>query len=100
MPEIFSHLLDLAAECRVWDAMQAMFSGEKINQTENRSVLHTALRNFSGEPVYSDGKDVMPGVMQELEHMKYFCQTNPFRRVARFHWQAYPKYCEYRNRWQ
>lgn len=71
---IFSHLLDLAAECRVWDAMQAMFSGEKINQTENRSVLHTALRNFSGEPVYSDGKDVMPGVMQELEHMKYFCQ--------------------------
>ena len=71
---IFSHLLDLAAECRVWDAMQAMFSGEKINQTENRSVLHTALSNFSGEPVYSDGKDVMPDVMQELEHMKYFCQ--------------------------
>lgn len=72
--EIFSHLLDLAAECKVWDAMQAMFSGEKINETEGRSVLHTALRNFSGEPVFSDGKDVMPGVMQELEHMKYFCQ--------------------------
>jgi glucose-6-phosphate isomerase len=72
--EIFSHLLDLAAECKVWDAIQAMFSGEKINQTENRSVLHTALRNFSGEPVYSDGKDVMPEVMQELEHMKSFSQ--------------------------
>ena len=48
--EVFSHLLDLAAECKVWDAIQAMFSGEIINQTEKRSVLHTALRNFSGEP--------------------------------------------------
>jgi glucose-6-phosphate isomerase len=72
--EVFSHLLDLAAECKVWDAIQAMFAGEKINQTENRSVLHTALRNFSGEPVYSDGKDVMPEVMQELGHMKSFSQ--------------------------
>jgi len=51
-----------------------MFSGEKINRTENRSVLHTALRNFSGEPVYVDGKDVMPEVMNELEHMKSFSQ--------------------------
>src|SRR5215475_1386376 len=50
--EVFSHLLDLAAECKVWEGIQAMFSGEKINRTENRSVLHTALRNFSGEPVY------------------------------------------------
>ncbi len=72
--EIFSHLFDLAAECKVWEAIQAMFSGEKINQTENRSVLHTALRNFSGEPIFSDGRDVMPEVMQELEHMKSFCQ--------------------------
>src|SRR5277367_2810911 len=40
--EILSHLLDLAAETKVWDAIQAMFSGEKINHTENRSVLHTA----------------------------------------------------------
>jgi glucose-6-phosphate isomerase len=70
--ETFSHLLDLAAEFKVWEAQQAMFSGEKINHTENRSVLHTALRNFSGEPVYSDGKDVMPEVMKELEHMKSF----------------------------
>jgi glucose-6-phosphate isomerase len=72
--ETFAHLLDLAAECKVWEAQQAMFSGEKINHTENRSVLHTALRNFSGEPVYSDGKDVMPEVMKELEHMKSFSQ--------------------------
>jgi glucose-6-phosphate isomerase len=72
--ETFAHLLDLAAECKVWEAQQAMFSGEKINHTENRSVLHTALRNFSGEPVYSDGKDIMPEVMKELEHMKTFSQ--------------------------
>jgi glucose-6-phosphate isomerase len=72
--ETLSHLFELANECRVPEAIGAMFSGEKINHSENRSVLHTALRNFSGEPVYSDGKDVMPEVMQELEHMKIFSQ--------------------------
>ena len=44
-------LLRLAEESKVKDAIEAMFDGEKINQTENRSVLHTALRNFSGKPV-------------------------------------------------
>jgi len=71
--ETFAHLLDLAAECKVWEAQQAMFAGEKINHTENRSVLHTALRNFSGEPVYSDGKDVMPEVQKVQKQMKDFC---------------------------
>jgi glucose-6-phosphate isomerase len=70
--ETLSHLFELAQECQVGEAIQALFSGEKINHTENRSVLHTALRNFTGEPVYCDGKDVMPGVLQELEHMKTF----------------------------
>ncbi|HEU4609622.1 MAG TPA: glucose-6-phosphate isomerase, partial [Chitinophagaceae bacterium] len=55
-------LFDLAKESGVKEAIVAMFSGEAINRTENRSVLHTALRNFSGEPVYSEGKDVMPEV--------------------------------------
>jgi glucose-6-phosphate isomerase len=72
--EILSHLFELAAECRLSEAIAGMFSGEKINHTEDRSVLHTALRNFSGEPVYADGKDVMPEVMRELEHMKLFSQ--------------------------
>jgi glucose-6-phosphate isomerase len=72
--ETLSHLFELAQECQVGEAIRAQFSGEKINHTENRSVLHTALRNFSGEPVYADGKDVMPEVMQELEHMKSFSQ--------------------------
>ena len=66
-------LLQLAEESKVKEAIEAMFSGEKINQTENRSVLHTALRNFSGKPVYSDGKDVMPDVLRVLNHMKAFC---------------------------
>jgi glucose-6-phosphate isomerase len=72
--ETLSHLFELAQECRLSEAIGAMFAGEKINSTENRAVLHTALRNFSGEPVLAEGKDVMPEVMQELEHMKNFSQ--------------------------
>jgi len=66
-------LLHLAEESKLKEAIEAMFSGEKINQTENRSVLHIALRNFSGKPVYADGKDVMPEVFSVLNHMKAFC---------------------------
>jgi glucose-6-phosphate isomerase len=65
-------LRQLAEESKVKDAVEAMFSGEKINQTEDRSVLHTALRNLSGTPVYSDGKDVMPDVLRVLAQMKAF----------------------------
>ncbi|MBW7891407.1 MAG: glucose-6-phosphate isomerase [Chitinophagaceae bacterium] len=68
----FSLLLGLAKECKLAEAIEAMFSGEKINQTEDRSVLHTALRNFSGKPVLSDGKDVMPEVQRVLLQMKHF----------------------------
>lgn len=66
-------LLQLAEECKLKEAIDAMFSGEKINETEKRSVLHTALRNFSGKPVNVDGIDVMPGVFKVLEQMKTFC---------------------------
>jgi glucose-6-phosphate isomerase len=66
-------LRSLAVESKVPAAVEAMFSGEKINMTENRSVLHTALRNLSGTPVYSDGKDVMPDVLRVLAQMKDFC---------------------------
>jgi glucose-6-phosphate isomerase len=68
-------LLQLANECELREAIDAMFTGEKINETEGRSVLHTALRNFSGEPVLSDGKDVMPEVQKVLDHMKSFCAS-------------------------
>ena len=75
---IFNHktldlLRSLAVESKVKEAIEAMFSGERINMTENRSVLHTALRNLSGKPVYSDGKDVMPDVLRVLGQMKDFC---------------------------
>ncbi|SLN41903.1 Glucose-6-phosphate isomerase [Aquimixticola soesokkakensis] len=50
----------------------AMFSGEKINVTEGRAVLHTALRNLDGDPVLVDGKDVMPGIKQTLARMDDF----------------------------
>jgi glucose-6-phosphate isomerase len=67
-------LIQLANECELPAAIKAMFNGEKINVTENRSVLHTALRNFSGKPVLVDGKDVMPDVNAVLQQMKSFCE--------------------------
>ena len=66
-------LLQLAGDCQLPAAIEAMFSGEKINITENRSVLHIALRNIGGQPVMSDGKDVMPDVNRVLQQMKTFC---------------------------
>jgi len=68
-------LLQLAKECKVKESISAMFTGDLINETEHRSVLHTALRNFSGNPVYSEGKDVMPEVKKVLRKMKVFCDA-------------------------
>ncbi|MES2377659.1 MAG: glucose-6-phosphate isomerase [Bacteroidota bacterium] len=65
-------LLQLAKECRLNDAINAMFSGEVINATEGRPVLHIALRNQSNTPILVDGKDVMPDVNKVLQHMKEF----------------------------
>ncbi len=68
-------LLDLANECRVKDAIEKMFSGDKINETEGRAVLHIALRNRSNSPIYVDGKDVMPEVNAVLEQMRRFSES-------------------------
>jgi glucose-6-phosphate isomerase len=68
-------LLQLARECGVIKAVEAMYSGEKINVTEGRPVLHIALRNRSNTPVYVDGKDVMPDVNSVLAHMKEFSKA-------------------------
>ena len=65
-------LLQLAEECKVKEGINAMFSGDIINGTEKRSVLHTALRNFSGQPVFAEGNDVMPGIKKVLRKMKSF----------------------------
>src|SRR5579859_1654895 len=79
-----SLLRQLAEESGLKEAIEAMFTGEKINQTEGRSVLHTALRNLSGGPVYSDGKDVMPDVKRVLAQMKAFCA-----RIHSGEWKGY-----------
>ncbi|HNW91304.1 MAG TPA: glucose-6-phosphate isomerase, partial [bacterium] len=55
-------LAGLADDCRLRAAIDAMFRGEAINETENRAVLHTALRNRSGSPVVVGGSDVMPDI--------------------------------------
>ena len=67
-------LFQLAEECNIKEGIEAMFSGEKINETENRSVLHVALRNFSDKPYISDGQDVMPEVKKVREHMREFTE--------------------------
>ncbi|MBV8251209.1 MAG: glucose-6-phosphate isomerase [Chitinophaga sp.] len=77
-------LLQLAADCHVPEAIKAMFSAEKINVTENRAVLHTALRNFSGKPVMLDGRDVMPDVEAVLNKMNHIC-----RQVHSGEWKGY-----------
>ncbi|MBS7563937.1 glucose-6-phosphate isomerase [Mucilaginibacter sp. Bleaf8] len=82
--EVLSVLKELATECGLNDAIKAMFSGELINRTENRSVLHTALRNFSGKPVYAEGKDVMPDVQSVQNQMKAFCE-----KVHSGEWKGY-----------
>jgi glucose-6-phosphate isomerase len=77
-------LLQLAEDCKLKDAIEAMFNGEKINETENRSVLHIALRNLSNKPINSDGKDVMPEVNKVLQQMKDFCE-----KVHTGEWKGY-----------
>ena len=65
-------LLDLAKQAKVEEWRDKMFAGEKINNTEGRAVLHTALRNRLGKPVFVDDENVMPAVETELEKMRVF----------------------------
>ena len=73
--ETMSLLMDLAEQSGLRDWTEKMFSGEKINHTEDRAVLHTALRNRSNEPIYVDGQDVMPEVQSELEKMRQYSEA-------------------------
>lgn len=68
-------LIKLAEERYLDDWISKMFSGHRINITENRPVLHTALRNLSGTPVYVDGRDVMPEIKAVLEKMRIFSEA-------------------------
>ena len=82
--ETLKLLHQLAKESALDEAINAMFTGEKINRTENRAVLHTALRNRSNTPVYVDGKDLMPEVNAVLAKMSAFCE-----RVISGEWKGY-----------
>lgn len=82
--ETLAKLLALADESDLKGAINAMFSGDKINQTEGRSVLHVALRNRSNTPIFSDGEDVMPAVNAVLEKMKAFSE-----KVISGDWKGY-----------
>ena len=82
--ETLGLLRQLTEECGLTQAKEAMFNGEKINRTENRAVLHTALRNRANTPVFVDGKDVMPEVNAVLAKIKSFCE-----RVISGEWKGY-----------
>ncbi|MGY6522999.1 MAG: glucose-6-phosphate isomerase [Mongoliitalea sp.] len=70
--EVRNQLVNLASECGLQEAVEAMFTGQPINGTEGRAVLHTALRNRSNAPVFVDGEDVMPAINKVLAQMKSF----------------------------
>ena len=80
----FSHLLDLANEIGLKDAINAQFSGQKINQTENRAVLHTALRKPTGSKLEVDGKDIMQDIFAVKQQMKIFSS-----KVISGEWKGY-----------
>ena len=72
--EVMRALFDLARERGVEEKIKDMFSGKKINKTENRAVLHIALRNRQNTPIYVDGRDVMPQINETLEKIKDFSE--------------------------
>ncbi|MFB6421695.1 MAG: glucose-6-phosphate isomerase [Candidatus Malihini olakiniferum] len=82
--ETLDKLLDLARETHLNEAIASMFSGKKINRTEDRAVLHIALRNRNNTPILVDGKDVMPGVNAVLKKMKKFSE-----RIISGRWKGY-----------
>jgi len=82
--ETLNYLLELAHEVDLESAIKSYFSGEKINQTENRAVLHTALRNQSGEEVLVEGKNIMIDIKDALNKMESF--TN---KIVSGSWKGY-----------
>jgi glucose-6-phosphate isomerase len=82
--DTMSMLFDLAKECDVEQWREKMFSGERINSTEDRAVLHTALRSRSSKPIMLDGKNVKEDVQRSLNHMK-----NSSEKVRQGHWKGY-----------
>ncbi len=82
--DTLSLLFELANFTGLKDKTNAMFAGEKINTTEHRAVLHTALRNKNNQPIYVDGVDVIPDIKAVLEKMRIFCAA-----VRSGEWKGY-----------
>ncbi len=82
--ETLNHLLELAKEVDLKGAINAQFSGEKINETENRAVLHTALRNQLNNKIIVDGKNIMPEIKETLTKMESFT-----KKVTSGKWKGY-----------
>ncbi len=82
--ETVALLMQLARECMLAESIDSFFSGEPINETEHRAVLHTALRNQSDQPVFVDGQDVMPEIRRVLHQMKGFSES-----VINGSWKGY-----------
>ena len=91
-------LRDLATQADLAGWTEKMFTGEKINTTEDRAVLHVALRNRSNRPILVDGKDVMPEVNAVLAHMREFTDADPHRRLEGLHRQADHRRRQHRHR--
>lgn len=72
--ETFELLIKLAEETELKSSIEKMFSGDKINETEGRAVLHTALRDFSGKEIFVDGQNIKPGIEKVLHQMKTFSE--------------------------
>ena len=82
--ETLEKLLQLTEDCKVKNAREAMFNGEKINETEDRAVMHTALRNFSDKPITIEGEDIMPEIRETRQKMKSFC-----KKIHSGEWKGY-----------
>jgi glucose-6-phosphate isomerase len=82
--ETFQNLLDLAHQCHLKDAITSQFSGDRINATENRAVLHTALRADKNSNILIDGKNIMQDIQSVKNQMKEFCDQ-----IIQGHWKGY-----------
>ena len=97
--ETLKLLVQLADESGLRGRIDAMFRGDKINITENRAVLHVALRAPKGASIVVDGENVVPQVHAVLDKMADFSEPREKRRVERLHWQAHSQRHQRWYRW-
>ncbi len=96
--ETLGLLMNLAEESGLRERIDAMFRGEKINITEDRAVLHVALRAPKGQSILVDGEDVVPQVHDVLDRMSSFAAQDQERRLEGPHRPADPQRGQYRHR--